>query len=129
MPFEKGNRFGAHPNPHGGRKRHFDEVELKGVIDSAWKLRDRKAAIRKLVDLWMMESNLKALELLLSYAYGKPRQMIEHSGGVSFENLETWEDIEAYCLETGINPAEMREECRRLIESAETDDEESEGAE
>lgn len=124
MKFQAGNTHGRHANHKGGRPKHFDEVELKGVIDSAWKLRDRKAAIKKLVDLWMTESNLKALELLLSYAYGKPRQMIEHSGGVSFEHLESWDDIEAYCAESGIDPREVREECRRLIESAELDDDE-----
>ncbi len=70
--------------PGAGRKRKADELELTNLLNVAWPLTERRAAIERLVELSENGINkLDAIKLLLAYAYGKPvdRQEISGPGG------------------------------------------------
>lgn len=51
---------------------------LANLLDRVWKQKDREAVIRSLHSK-ALEGNEKAAALLLSYAYGKPTERVEHS--------------------------------------------------
>lgn len=60
-------------------------MELHGILGDAWPQDKRLAALKKVAV--MAESDradaLDAIKLLLAYAYGKPIDRQEHSGGIS----------------------------------------------
>lgn len=67
--------------PGAGRKRKADELELMNLLNTAWPLSERRAAIERLVEMSKNSFNkLDAIKLLLSYAYGKPVDRQEISG-------------------------------------------------
>lgn len=81
---ESGTSFkpGQTGNP-GGRPRRKKTLESRCI----------KAVNRHVVDEWIREVKergpnwVKCSELLVHYAYGKPKQSIEHSGGLTLEQL------------------------------------------
>jgi hypothetical protein len=76
-------RFSTMPNggrrPGAGRKSKAEEAGLQQLLDDAWTTTERKAVI-KAMHKSAKAGNVKAAALLLSYAYGKPKVQIEHSG-------------------------------------------------
>lgn len=56
-------------------------------VADAFKERCRKAVDERVIDAWISEvaslgdNWMKASELLAAYAYGRPTQAVEHSGG------------------------------------------------
>lgn len=61
-----------------GRKSKAEEMGLSNLLDRVWKTKDREAVIQAL-NVKALEGNEKAAALLLSYAYGKPTERIEHA--------------------------------------------------
>lgn len=67
---------GARPN--AGRKPKAREEELSALLSRVWKPEDRENVIKAL-HAKAADGNEKAASLLLSYAYGKPTERVEHS--------------------------------------------------
>jgi hypothetical protein len=127
--FAPGNQYGKHANhQNAGRKPRFDEQLLDRILNRGWPVKERIEVIRMLATK-AIAGDVAAATLLLNYAYGKPKQQLEHAGSVQFGRIETWQDVEAECERLGIDAGMAREECRRLIESAEQieDEDEEEG--
>jgi hypothetical protein len=61
-----------------GRKSKAEELGLAALLDRVWTTADREKVIRSL-HAKSVEGNEKAAALLLSYAYGKPTERVEHS--------------------------------------------------
>ncbi len=68
-----GKREGA------GRKSKAEELGLQELLDTCWTLSDRETAIRKLASL-SNRGNLQALQILMAYTYGKPKERHEITG-------------------------------------------------
>lgn len=72
-------------NGHGGkrngagRKSKAEEFGLAALLDECWTTDDRRAVIKKLNTL-AQEGVLGAAELLMAYAYGRPRQTVDVAG-------------------------------------------------
>lgn len=64
--------------PNAGRKSRAQEMGLSALLDRVWSIENRKAVIKTLHQK-AMDGNEKAAALLLSYAYGKPTERVEHS--------------------------------------------------
>lgn len=73
--------------PGAGRKPKAHDIELHGLLGDAWPQEKRLAALQKVAE--MAESGradaLDAIKLLLAYAYGKPIDRQEISGGIVVE--------------------------------------------
>lgn len=67
-----GKREGA------GRKTKAAELGLQELLDTCWPLSDRQATIKKLASL-ANRGNLQAVQILMSYTYGKPKERVELS--------------------------------------------------
>jgi len=87
MPFEKGKTpKGAKPfkkgesgNPNGRPKLpDLNEAMVKALLGEHGSEDNLKKVLDKITKL-ALEGNLKAIELLLDRAYGKPKQSIDHS--------------------------------------------------
>ena len=76
MPGQVGNSGGK--KGRSGRKSKAEEMDLSGLLDRVWTLEDREDVIKAL-HAKAVDGNDKAAALLLSYAYGKPTERIEHS--------------------------------------------------
>lgn len=81
MEIVKSKRGGARPNtggkrPGSGRKSKAEEMGLRELLDSAWKIADRRKVIDRLAEL-AGEGDVKAATLLMAYAYGKPHETIQ----------------------------------------------------
>lgn len=74
MPRINEKHGGARPG--SGRKSRAEEMGLRELLDSAWKLQDRQNVIEKLAEL-AQGGDVKAAGLLLAYAYGKPHETIQ----------------------------------------------------
>lgn len=61
-----------------GRKSKAEEMGLANLLDRVWVIADREDVIRTL-HMKALGGNEKAAALLLSYAYGKPKERVEHS--------------------------------------------------
>lgn len=72
----RGNKGGA--KGRSGRKSKAEEQGLAALLDRVWTPSDREAVIRKL-HTNAVAGNEKAAAILLSYAYGKPTERVEHS--------------------------------------------------
>jgi hypothetical protein len=121
MSFQAGNTFGRHPNPNGGRKPRFDEEQLDRIFSRGWPIKDRVEAVRQLA-LKANQGDVQAAALLLSYCYGKPRQMVEIEAQLEVGKIETWEDVREECEKLGIDPRMARDQAMRLLESVEFED-------
>lgn len=75
MPKRGGRRSGA------GRKSKAEETGLQQLLAQCISAADRKVHIREL-NKRAKKGEKWALELLLAYLYGKPKQMLEQSGSV-----------------------------------------------
>ena len=64
--------------PNAGRKSKAQEMGLSALLDRVWTIENRKSVIKTLHQK-ALEGNEKAAALLLSYAYGKPTERVEHS--------------------------------------------------
>lgn len=89
MPGQKGNS-GGKPG-RSGRKPKADSLELIGLLDKHWPRADREKAIKKHADQ-ANQGNVKSLALLLSYTYGKPKESIEHGGGIVLRLIDETSD-------------------------------------
>lgn len=70
------NHGGTRKN--AGRKSKAKEFGLASILDRIWHTKDREDVIKAL-HLKALDGNEKAAALLLSYAYGKPTERVEHS--------------------------------------------------
>jgi hypothetical protein len=67
--------------PGAGRKRKADELELMNLLNTAWPLAERRAAIERLVEISKSGINsIDAIKLLFAYAYGRPVERKEITG-------------------------------------------------
>ncbi len=64
-----------------GRKSKAEEMGLAKLLDECFTLADRREVFTSLAEL-AKGRDMKAIELLLAYTYGKPVQRQEHSGQV-----------------------------------------------
>lgn len=122
MLFEKGNTYGRHKNRKGGRPSRFDEQEIQCLFDSSFPMKQRRAVIRRQVEK-ALGGDVEACRWLFDRVYGRAKQQVTHGGNLSFEYASSWADIEQHCRELGIDPQLARLEAKRLIESADTEDE------
>lgn len=65
--------------PGSGRKSKAEELGLKALLDECWTPAARRACVRKLSKL-AAKGDLKAIELLMAYTFGKPRQAVDLAG-------------------------------------------------
>lgn len=83
MPFKPGNKAGGGKKGRSGRKSKAEEMGLAKLLDECWTVADRKACIRKLAQdakSKTFKTRHEARKLLLAYAFGKPKELHEHSG-------------------------------------------------
>jgi len=68
--------------PGAGRKPKAQDLELHALLNDAWPLEKRRAAIENLAETaqGFSKSSVAAAQLLLSYAYGRPIDRKEISG-------------------------------------------------
>lgn len=62
-----------------GRKTRAQELGLAQMMSDAWPDEQRRAVIAKL-HAKALRGDVKAAQLLLNYAYGTPKQTVEHEG-------------------------------------------------
>ena len=75
-PFEKGQSG----NPNGRPKLPDLKAAMRDILgDEKEGVTALEAILRKLRAM-AAQGNMKAIELLLAYGYGKPKQQIEHTG-------------------------------------------------
>ena len=64
-----------------------DIIDVESVEDQLWKNMATNIAIPKLRDMMEESENdtvvMKGIEIVLNRAYGKPKELVEHSGKVS----------------------------------------------
>lgn len=66
---------------NAGRKSKAEELGLAGLLDRVWGLEKRERVIDAL-HRKAQAGNEKAAALLLAYAYGKPKETLEHAGEI-----------------------------------------------
>jgi len=64
-----------------GRKSKAEEMGLAKLLDQCFTPADRAEVFMSLAEM-AKARDLKAIELLLAYTYGKPVQRQEHSGSI-----------------------------------------------
>lgn len=67
----KGQKGGGGARPGAGRKSTRDEQELKALLDSAWPLDDRIAAVKRTSEI-ATAGDVISFKTLMAYAYGTP---------------------------------------------------------
>lgn len=67
---------------NAGRKSKAEELGLTDLLDRVWGLAEREAVIIAL-HRKARAGNEKAASLLLAYAYGKPKETLEHGGEIA----------------------------------------------
>ncbi len=55
---------------------------LIALLDENWPVDARKESVRRLAEQ-SADGNLEATKILFNYAFGKPKELKEHSGSVS----------------------------------------------
>lgn len=78
MPGQKGNSGGK--KGRSGRKSRAEEFGLDKLLNECWTMADRKKCLMALAGL-ANGGDLDATRLLMSYAYGKPRESVDMSHG------------------------------------------------
>jgi hypothetical protein len=78
MPSVKGKGNGG-KRPGAGRKSKAEEMGLKALLNECWTVSDRKEAVKALAAR-AKQGDLAAITLLMQYAFGKPKEQIEHTG-------------------------------------------------
>jgi len=66
-----------------GRKSKAVEMGLVALLDKCWTVADRENCIRKLAKTAsdpLSNDRMDAAKLLMSYAFGKPKEKVEHGG-------------------------------------------------
>ena len=71
-------RGGARPG--SGRKSKFDEAELMAILDAGFPRTKRIDVIKAIADR-AQAGDVAAASLLMSYAYGKPKQAVDVTSG------------------------------------------------
>lgn len=77
--FKPGNNQGGGKPGRSGRKSRADELGLVGILDEAFPPDQRVELFRKLV-VMALAGEMRAIELLAAYTWGKPRQAVEVTG-------------------------------------------------
>lgn len=80
-----GNRGGQ--KGRSGRKPRTEEAAALSFWDQHWPEADRIAAVKRMHDQ-AMTGDTRAFSILAAYAWGKPKEQIEHSG-----SLETGQPV------------------------------------
>jgi len=96
------------------------EAERHRFVDAA-ELALHNAVLRG--EPWAVSLALKCLGKDRGYVEN-PRLALEHSGAITIGHIESWQDVKSECERLGIDPIEARAQARRLIESAELEEEE-----
>jgi hypothetical protein len=79
--------------PGSGRKSKAEEAGLQALLTECWSESDRKACIRELAKK-AKAGQMAAIELLLAYAYGKPKEPKVHSGELTVKSVSEMTDAE-----------------------------------
>lgn len=77
--FKPGNKLGGGKPGRSGRKSKANELGLTGILDQAFPTDQRVELFRKLTSM-ALSGDMRAIELLTAYTFGKPRQAVEVSG-------------------------------------------------
>lgn len=82
MPGQKGR---------SGRKTKAEEMGLNALLDKCWTVAEREKCIRSLARQ-ASAGELEAIKLLMSYAFGKPRESVDltHAGGIEIVYVNDW---------------------------------------
>jgi hypothetical protein len=85
----KGKSGGVRPN--SGRKSRAEEMGLAALLDKCWSVADREACIRSLAKQ-ASQGDIDAVKLLLSYAFGKPKESVDvqQSGRIEVLYVNDW---------------------------------------
>ena len=67
------------PQPNSGRKSKASMMGLLALLDKCWTPDDREACVVKLSAL-ARQGDMDATKLLFNYAFGRPKEIKEHSG-------------------------------------------------
>ena len=76
----RANNGGKRTN--SGRKSKAEELGLADLLDRVWDVKKREEVITALHKKAKL-GNEKAAALLLAYAYGKPKDTVEHGGEIA----------------------------------------------
>lgn len=66
-----------------GRKSKAEELGLLSLLESSFTLEDRRAVLQNLTEIAKgndPKAAVSAASLLFGYAFGKPKESLEHSG-------------------------------------------------
>lgn len=79
--------------PGAGRKSKKAEDDLKGLIDSVWKLKDKKQSLKMMVER-ANRGDIEAFKMLSFYRYGKPAGEVKHTGQLDHvhQTPEQWQE-------------------------------------
>lgn len=85
----KGKSGGA--RPAAGRKSKAEEMGLSALLDKCWTVAAREKCIRSLAQK-ATKGEIEAIKLLMSYAFGKPRESVDltHAGGIEIVYVNNW---------------------------------------
>ena len=100
--------------PGAGRKSKAEEMGLAKLLDQCFVDEDRRKCIKALLEISRSRKasysdRLKAIEMLLSYTYGRPRQAVELSGTVKHRTVEEMTDEELEAIAGGSGAADEEE--------------------
>lgn len=74
---------------------------LQALLDKCWTAEDREECVAKLSSL-AKQGNLDAMKLLMSYAFGRPREVKEHTG---LDGAPIKHEIRVHYIDRPIDPA------------------------
>lgn len=78
-----GRKQNGGSRPRSGRKSKAEEMGLMALLDKCWSKKDREDCILALALTASdpkSDDRMDAVKLLMSYAFGKPKEKIEHGG-------------------------------------------------